>query len=288
MDSEAPRGAQKAPQEFRQGWKTATQDYQTIRYEKSGSLATITLNRPNVLNAVNEKMGQELQDALRNAERDEEVRCLIITGSGRAFCAGEDIQDLRGQYERGENPKLGERLLHKYNPIIRRIRRMEKPVIAAVNGVAAGAGAGIAYSCDIRIASEHAKFLQAFIRVGLAPDSGTSFFLPRLAGFSKALELSLTGDEIPSKDAERYGIVYRVVPEEQLMATAQDVATKLAQGATKAIGLTKRALNKSISSDLETVLEYESYLQEIAGATADHIEAVRAFFEKRKPVFKGK
>ncbi len=241
-----------------------------------------------MLNAVNEKMGQELQDALRNAERDDEVRCLILTGSGRAFCAGEDIQDLRGQYERGENPKLGERLLHKYNPIIRRIRRMEKPVIAAVNGVAAGAGAGIAYSCDLRIASENAKFLQAFIRVGLAPDSGTSFFLPRLVGFSKALELSLTGDEIASKDAERYGLVYRVVPEEQLMATAQDVATKLAQGATKAIGLTKRALNKSISSDLETVLEYESYLQEIAGATADHIEAVRAFFEKRKPGFKGK
>ncbi len=241
-----------------------------------------------MLNAVNEKMGQELQDALRNAERDDEVRCLIITGSGRAFCAGEDIQDLRGQYERGENPKLGERLLHKYNPIIRQIRRMEKPVIAAVNGVAAGAGAGIAYSCDIRIASENAKFLQAFIRVGLAPDSGTSFFLPRLAGLSKALELSLTGDEIASRDAERYGLVYRVVPEEQLIATATDVATKLAQGATKAIGLTKRALNKSISSDLETVLEYESYLQEIAGATADHIEGVRAFFEKRKPVFKGK
>ncbi len=264
------------------------QGYQTIRYSKSDGLVTITLNRPNVLNAVNEKMGQELQQALREAERDEEVRCLIITGSGRAFSAGEDIQDLRGQYERGETPKLGERLLHKYNPIIRRIRRMEKPVIAAVNGVAAGAGAGIAYSCDLRIASENAKFLQAFIRVGLAPDSGTSYFLPRLAGFSKALELSLTGDELTSRDAERYGLVYKVVPEEKLMATAEEIATKLAQGPTKAIGLTKRALNKSISSDLETVLEYESYLQEIAGATADHIEAVRAFFEKRKPVFKGK
>lgn len=266
----------------------ATSDYETIQYRKSDGLVTITLNRPNVLNAVNEKMGQELQQALREAERDDDVRCLIITGSGRAFSAGEDIQDLRGQYERGENPKLGERLLQKYNPIIRRIRRMEKPVIAAVNGVAAGAGAGIAYSCDLRIASENAKFLQAFIRVGLAPDSGTSYFLPRLAGFSKALELSLTGDELTSKDAERYGLVYKVVPEEMLMSAAQDIATKLAQGPTKAIGLTKRALNKSISADLETVLEYESYLQEIAGATADHIEAVRAFFEKRKPVFKGK
>ena len=233
-------------------------------------------------------MGKELLDALRSAERDDEVHCLIITGNGRAFCAGEDIQDLRGQYERGENPKLGERLLLKYNPIIRQIRRMQKPVIAAVNGVAAGAGAGIAYSCDIRVASDNARFLQAFIKVGLAPDSGTSFFLSRLAGFSKALELSLTGDELTSKDAERLGLVSKVVPAEQLIGTARELATKLAQGPSKAIGLTKRALNKSISSDLETVLEYESYLQEIAGATADHIEAVRAFFEKRKPVFKGR
>jgi len=233
-------------------------------------------------------MGKELIDALRSAERDDEVHCLIITGNGRAFCAGEDIQDLRGQYEKGENPKLGQRLLHKYNPIIRQIRHMQKPVIAAVNGVAAGAGAGIAYSCDIRVASDNARFLQAFIKVGLAPDSGTSFFLPRLAGFSKALELSLTGDELTSKDAERLGLVSKVVPTELLMGTARELATKLVQGPSKAIGLTKRALNKSISSDLETVLEYESYLQEIAGATSDHIEAVRAFFEKRKPVFKGK
>jgi len=266
----------------------STLSYETIQYEKSNGIAVISLNRPDVLNAVNERMGQELLDALRNVERDDTIHCLIITGKGRAFCAGEDIQDLRGQYERGENPKLGERLLRKYNPIIRRIRHMEKPIIAAVNGVAAGAGAGIAYSCDIRIASENARFLQAFIRVGLAPDSGTSFFLPRLVGFAKALELSLTGDELTTKDAERLGLVSKVVPAEQLMTSARDVAMKLAQGPTTAIGLTKRALNKSISSDLETVLEYESYLQEIAGATADHIEAVRAFFEKRKPVFKGK
>ena len=266
----------------------AAQSYQTLHYERSDGIATITLNRPDVLNAVNTAMGKELLEALRSAEKDEEVHCLIITGNGRAFCAGEDIQDLRGQYERGENPKLGERLLVKYNPIVRQIRNMQKPVIAAVNGVAAGAGTGIAYSCDVRVASEDARFLQAFIKVGLAPDSGTSFFLPRLVGFSKALELSLTGDELSSKDAERLGLVSKVVPKEQLMETARELGTKLARGPSKAIGLTKRALNKSISSDLETVLEYESYLQEIAGATADHIEAVRAFFEKRKPVFKGK
>jgi len=261
--------------------------YETITYEKSEGVAFITLNRPDVLNAVNEKMGQELLDSLRAAERDSEVRCVVITGKGRAFCAGEDIRDLRGDYERGVNPKLGQRLLHKYNPIIRRIRHMEKPVIAAVNGVAAGAGAGIAYSCDLRIASDTAKFIQAFIRVGLAPDSGTSFFLPRLVGFSKAMELSLTGEELSSKDAERFGLVSKVVPTDQLMSTTKDIAIKLATGPTKAIGLTKRALNKSISADLETVLQYESYIQEIAGATSDHIEAVKAFFEKRKPIFKG-
>jgi 2-(1,2-epoxy-1,2-dihydrophenyl)acetyl-CoA isomerase len=262
--------------------------YQTIIYEKSRQIATITLNRPEVLNAINEAMGRELYEALMITGHDDEVRSLIITGNGRAFSAGEDIQDLRGQYERGENPRLGERLLVKYNPIIRRIRQMPKPVIAAVNGVAAGAGAGIAYSCDFRIASENAKFIHAFIRVGLAPDSGTSFFLPRLVGFAKAMELALTGDELSDKEAERLGLVSKVVPPDQLKVAAEELAFKLAQGPTKAIALTKRALNKSISSDLETVLEYESYLQEIAGATYDHFEAIRAFFDKRRPAFKGR
>ena len=262
-------------------------NYQSILYDKSENIVTITLNRPEVLNAVNEVMGRELLEALKVASRDDGVRCLIMTGSGRAFSAGEDVQDLRGEYERGQNPKLGERLLYKYNPIIRLIRQMPKPVIAAVNGVAAGAGAGIAYACDIRIAADTAKFLQAFVRVGLAPDSGTSFFLPRLVGFSKALELSLTGEELTSKDAERIGLVAKVVPADQLMPATRELAAKLAQGPTKAIGLTKRALNKSIISDLESVLQYESYMQEIAGATSDHIEAVRAFLEKRKPVFRG-
>jgi 2-(1,2-epoxy-1,2-dihydrophenyl)acetyl-CoA isomerase len=266
----------------------AAQTYQTLRFEVAGGIAVITLNRPDVLNAVNATMGKELLEALRRAEKDDGVHCLIITGSGRAFCAGEDIQDLRGQYERGENPKLGERLLSKYNPIIRQIRRMQKPVIAAVNGVAAGAGAGIAYSCDIRVGAEDARFLQAFIKLGLAPDSGTSFFLPRLVGLSKALELALTGDELGSKEAERLGLVYKVVPGGQLMETARELGSRLARGPAKAIGFTKRALNKSISSDLETMLEYESYLQEIAGATADHTEAVHAFFEKRKPAFRGR
>lgn len=263
-------------------------DFRTIVYETAENIATITLNRPDVLNAVNQTMGRELLEALKVAAQDEEVRCLIITGNGRAFSAGEDIQDLRVQYERGENPRLGERLLHKYNPIIRRIRQTPKPIIASVNGVAAGAGAGIAYSCDVRIASDNARFIQAFIRVGLAPDSGSSFFLPRLVGFAKALELSLTGAELTSGDAERLGLVSKVVPPEQLKTSTRELAAKLTQGPPKAIALTKRALNKSISADLDAMLEYESYLQEIAGATADHIEAVRAFFAKRKPAFRGR
>lgn len=261
--------------------------YETITYEQSDGVAVITLNRPEVLNAVNERMGQELLQALTAAEKDPEVRCLVITGKGRAFCAGEDIQALRAQYERGENPKLGQRLLYKYNPIILKIRHMEKPLIAAVNGAAAGAGAGIAYSCDIRIASDTAKFLQAFIKIGLAPDSGTSFFLPRLVGFAKAMELALTGDDVTSKHAERLGLASKVVPANQLMQEAMGLAKKFAAGPTRGLALTKRALNKSISVDLDEDLQYESYLQDIAAATTDHVEAVKAFFEKRKPIFKG-
>ena len=160
-------------------------------------------------------------------------------------------------------------------------------MIAAVNGAAAGAGAGIAYSCDIRIASDTAKFLQAFIKIGLAPDSGTSFFLPRLVGFAKAMELALTGDDVTSKHAERLGLASKVVPANQLMQEAMGLAKKFAAGPTRGLALTKRALNKSISVDLDEDLQYESYLQDIAAATTDHVEAVKAFFEKRKPIFKG-
>jgi len=264
------------------------ENYQTLLYDLSENIATITLNRPDVLNAVNETMGRELLEVLKVAAKNDEVRCLIITGSGAAFSAGEDIQELRDQYQRGEKPRLGERLLYKYNPIIRRIRQTPKPIIAAVNGVAAGGGAGLALACDLRTASDTAKFIQAFIRVGLAPDSGTSFFLPRLVGFAKASELFLTGQELTSKDAERMGLVAKVVPSNELMPTTREIAGKLAKGPTMAIGLTKRALNKSVDSSLESVLEYESYLQEIAGTTSDHIEAVQAFFEKRKPAFQGR
>lgn len=236
---------------------------------------------------MNQEMGAELLDALMTIENDPRIRCVTLTGSGRAFCAGEDIQGLSSQYERAEDPRLGERLLTKYNPIIMKIREIEKPFIASVNGVAAGGGASLAYACDIRIASQNASFLQAFVRVGLVPDMGSSFLLPRLVGIGKAMEMSLLGEPLSAEDALRLGLVSRVVPIEQLSSETHRMATKLVKGPSKALGLTKRALNKTILRDLADALEYESHLQAIAGRTADHREAVRAFLEKRPPTFKG-
>ncbi len=261
--------------------------YATILYEVSEGVATITLNRPDVLNAINQQMGEELHDALRKAQADANVRAIVLTGAGRAFSAGEDIQALRSDYEKGIDPQLGERLKTKYNPIIKRIRQIEKPVIAAVNGVAAGAGAGIAYACDLRIASEKASFIHAFIRVGLAPDSGTSYFLPRLVGLGKAVELAFSGDQLDAAEAQRIGLVNKVVPYDELQPAVKELAGRLAKGPAKALALTKRALGRAYMGDLEEVIEYEAYLQTIAGRSADHKEAVKAFFEKRAPNFAG-
>ncbi len=261
--------------------------YETILYEVSDGVATITLNRPDVLNAIDQRMGEELHDALRKAQEDTNVRAIVLTGAGRAFSAGEDIQALRSDYEKGIDPQLGERLKTKYNPIIKRIRQIEKPVIAAINGVAAGAGAGIAYACDIRIASEKASFIHAFIRVGLAPDSGTSYFLPSLVGLGKAMELAFSGDQIDAAEAQRIGLVNKMVPHDQLETAVKEFAGKLAKGPTNALGLTKRALGRAYMENLEEAIEYEAYLQTIAGRSADHKEAVKAFFEKRAPKFAG-
>lgn len=261
--------------------------YSKILYAKSAGVATLTLNRPEVLNAIDEEMGKEIRNVLKDIERDSEVRSIIVTGSGRAFSAGEDIQALRSQYEREEDPALGDRLRTKYNPIISKIREIAKPFIAAVNGAAAGAGASIAYSCDLRIASDRASFIQAFIRVGLAPDSGSSYFLPRLVGMAKAMEMSLLGEPIGAEEAAKIGLVNKVVPADQLLQAAGEWAAKLAQGPAQAIGLTKRALNRSAFAQLQDGLEYEAYLQAIAARTQDHREAVRAFLEKRQPKFTG-
>ncbi len=257
--------------------------YETIIYEKESGVATITLNRPQALNAFVPEMNKELLDALKDGERDATVRCFVITGAGRAFCAG---QDLKGRTPE-QKGSLGASLREKYNPMIRQIRQMEKIVIAAVNGVAAGAGCNLALACDLRVASEEAKFIQSFVRVGLAPDSGGSFILPRLVGLSKAMELLLLGEPVDAHEAQRIGLVAKVFKPEEFSNSTRDIAQRVAR-APRGVGLIKRAVNHAMLPDIESDLEYEAYLQELAGRSADYDEGVRAFLEKRPPVFTGK
>ncbi len=261
--------------------------YETIIVEKKNQIARITLNRPQALNALNETMGEELNAALKEAERDPETRCLVITGAGRAFSAGEDVSGLKERYAGGAHPSLGDHLRKKYHPIILRIRNMEKPIIARINGIAAGSGASIALACDIRIASEEASLKQAFIGVGLVPDSGSSYFLTRTLGPGRALELIMTGRTVGAKEAETLGLVNKTVPTAELDKTVDEMAEKLANGPTKALGLSKRVVNQAARLELSDALEYEAQNQQIAGRTKDHLEAVRAFLEKRQPKFSG-
>jgi 2-(1,2-epoxy-1,2-dihydrophenyl)acetyl-CoA isomerase len=257
--------------------------YDTILYEHQNGVATITLNRPQALNAFVPQMNQEVLDALRHGERDPEVRCFVLTGAGRAFCAG---QDLKGRTPE-QKGSLGASLREKYNPMIRQIRHAEKIVIGAVNGVAAGAGCNLALACDLRVASEEARFIQSFARVGLAPDSGGSFILPRLVGVSKAMELLLLGEPVDAREAQRIGLVAKVFPAAEFASGTKEVAERIAQGP-RGLGLIKRAVNHANLPEMETHLEYEAYLQEIAGRSSDYDEGVRAFLEKRAPKFKGK
>jgi 2-(1,2-epoxy-1,2-dihydrophenyl)acetyl-CoA isomerase len=258
--------------------------YTTVTYELADGVATITFNRPEVRNAFNGVMAEEVQAALKQVERDEAVRCLVITGAGAGFCAGQDLAAMR---DRAETISLREHLLKTYNPIVLKLRSIEKPVIAAVNGAAAGAGWGIALACDIRYAADTAKFRFAFTGIGLAPDSGTSFFLSRTLGLGKALELAYTNDVVDANTALSLGLVNKVVPADQLMPTTLELARKLAQSPTRGLGLTKRAMNHALNVDLAAALDYEAYLQDIAGSTADHREGVQAFLEKREPKFTG-
>jgi 2-(1,2-epoxy-1,2-dihydrophenyl)acetyl-CoA isomerase len=257
--------------------------YETIIYERASGVATITLNRPQALNAFVPQMNQEIMDALKDGEHDLDVRCFMITGAGRAFCAG---QDLKGRTP-DQKGSLGASLREKYNPMIRQIRQMEKIVIAAVNGVAAGAGCNFALACDLRVASEDAKFIQSFVRVGLAPDSGGSFILPRLVGLSKAMELLLLGEAVDAHEAQRIGLVAKVFPTAEFSDFAWKLAERVA-GAPRGIGLIKRAVNHANLPTLEADLEYEASLQEIAGRSSDYDEGIRAFLEKRTPTFTGK
>ncbi len=257
----------------------------TALYAIADGVATITLNRPEVRNAFNDQMSDEMQSALKTAERDADVRCVVITGSGAGFCAGQDLAAVR---DRGDGFSFREHLLRTYNAIVAKLASIEKPVIAAVNGAAAGAGWGIALACDIRYASESARFRLAFIGIGLAPDAGTSFFLPRLVGLGRALELAYTNELIDASTALSLGLVNKVVPADQLMPATLDLAKRLAQAPTQGLGLTKRAMNYALAATLTGALDYEAHVQEIAGRTADYREGVNAFLEKRPPQFTGR
>jgi 2-(1,2-epoxy-1,2-dihydrophenyl)acetyl-CoA isomerase len=254
-----------------------------LRFEIADGVATITLDRPDALNALTIPLKHELLAALDRSASEPAVRAIVLTGAGRAFCAG---QDLRERLEPGA-PPLEVELRERYNPIILAMRALEKPIVGAINGVAAGAGASLAFACDLRLAAEGATFLLAFGRIGLIPDSGATWFLPRLIGAARAAELALLGDALTAAEAERFGLVSRVVPTDALLAEARTLAARLAEMAPRALALTKRALEQTWSASLEEQLETEAELQGIAGATADHAEGIAAFVEKRPPRFTG-
>jgi 2-(1,2-epoxy-1,2-dihydrophenyl)acetyl-CoA isomerase len=259
--------------------------YETILYAVAAGVATVTLNRPESLNAFNDAMIAETTAAFRQAGRDEGVRCVVITGTGRAFSSGQDLKDVLGR--QGEF-SIGEHLRQGYNKLILQMVGTEKPVIAAVNGVAAGAGCSVALAADLRFASDRASFIQAFSKVGLVPDSGSTWFLPRLIGYARAYEMAVTGDRIPAEKAKEWGLVNDVVPGEQLMEIVAAWAGTLATGPTLAYGLTKRAMRRAEVVGLSDALAYEAQVQEIAGRSADRAEGVQAFVEKREAVFGGR
>ncbi len=254
-----------------------------LRVEVEGPVATLTLDRPEALNALNMSLKRALLAALEGIAADRSVRVVILTGAGRAFCAGQDLPER----DDPAAPPLDVELRERYNPIIRTLRSMDQPVIAAVNGVAAGAGASLAFACDLRIAAAEARFVLAFGRIGLVPDSGATWFLPRLVGAARAAELALIGDPVPAEEALRMGLVSRVVPGEALLAEARQMAIGLAAMAPLALAATKHEMERSWSIDLATALDDEAQLQGRLGATADHAEGLAAFREKRGPRFRG-
>ncbi|NGZ88762.1 enoyl-CoA hydratase-related protein [Psychroflexus maritimus] len=256
----------------------------SVLIEVKNSVAYIKLNRPAKFNSFNREMALLLQKTLDDCIRNDEVRALVLMGEGKAFCAGQDLGEVTNT---DQNPGFKKILEEHYNPIITRIRNIEKPVIAAVNGVAAGAGANIALACDIVVASERASFIQAFSKIGLIPDSAGTFFLPRLIGFQRASALAMLGDKVDAIEAERMGMIYTYYSSETFDLEVDKLARQLAQMPTKALAFTKKALNKSMQNSLEEQLALESEYQIASAQTLDYKEGVTAFVEKRKPVFKG-
>lgn len=254
-----------------------------IAFNLIEQVGVIKLNRPDKFNSFNREMALELQQTLKDCKLDKNCRAIVLTGNGKAFCAGQDLAEAIDP----NGPELTKIVKEHYNPIIELIRNIEKPVIAAVNGVAAGAGANIALCCDIVVAAKSASFIQAFSKIGLIPDSAGTFFLPRIIGFQKALALCMTGDKVSAEEAEKMNMIYRYFEDEEFEVKTMELAKKLANMPTKGLGLTKKLFNESYNNNLSQQLDLEEKYQTVAGNTHDYNEGVNAFLEKRKPNFKG-
>ncbi len=252
----------------------------------AAGVTTLTLNRPDVLNSFTRELSRQLQDALRAIAGDDTVRAVLLTGAGRGFCAGQDLAE--AMPVDGEMPDLGDFVRDTWNPVISAIRHLEKPVVCAVNGVAAGAGANLAFACDIVFAASGATFVQSFAKIGVIPDSGGTFMLPRLVGLHRATVMTMLAEKMTAEQAREWGLVHQVVAPEQLVGTAHRTAAHLATQPTRALGMIKRAFNRSMGVDLDAQLAFEEQLQREAGRSADYAEGVHAFLEKRKPTFTGK
>ncbi len=259
----------------------------TLSLTVEHGVAQLTLDRPDRLNSFNDEMHNELRQALKVIKRDSEIRCLLLTGNGRGFCAGQDLGD-RNVAPGSEAPDLGASIENNYNPLIRTLRTLPFPVVCAVNGVAAGAGANIALACDIVLAARSASFIQAFSKIGLIPDSGGTWMLPRLIGDARARALMMLGEKLPAEQAEAWGMIWRCVDDEALMDEALSLARQLASQPTRGFELTRRALAASSTHTLDQQLDLERDLQRLAGRSEDYREGVAAFMEKRSPQFKGK
>ena len=260
--------------------------YETILFEKSGSVANVALNRPRKLNAFNDTMHEELYEVLDGAASDNEIRCVVLRGEGKGFSAGADLAQIAEGTD--GDPDLGDYLRSTYSRLVSRLVSIEKPIVAALHGPVYGAGVGIALACDMRIAAESARFSVAFIKIGLMPDAGVSFFLPRVVGLGRAMEMSMLGDAVDAEEAHRIGLVNRVVSDDTLAEEAAALAQRLAAMPTSALGKVKHSLYASFESDLETALEREAEGQTFCGYTQDHRDGLSAFFEKREARFTGR